>query len=339
MFQIFASSSIPASCGSWPGNCGGEQATTLKKALLPFGLLMVWLIPIFLPPGNVYRGALPEKPRLIAHRGASTLAPENTRASARMAADLGVHGLETDITVSADGVLFLMHDDILARTTDAAQVFPGREDDQAETFTWDELSHLDAGSWFKGRTAFPGEPIPTLEAVLQGSSKTISISSMICASPPDILMPVRLSTCAWKKSRRPASPTTPGSWRNRRRALRFNRLSLSDPGGRDRLPPKPTLPASLIAAGYRVVNSVYGLSNRVDPALIGMPVCGSTCGVDEPWQYSRHGWQAPTRSPRTIPRACWPSASGPGQCPTASTCRYGRSGDDRSSGDWRAARK
>jgi hypothetical protein len=133
--------------------------SALKKVLLPAGLLVLWLIPVFWTPGNVYRGTLPEKPRLIAHRGASSLAPENTLASMQTAAGLGVYGLETDITVSADGMLFLMHDNTLARTTDVAQVFPGRENKLAETFTWGELSHLDAGSWFNGQAGF----IPTLE--------------------------------------------------------------------------------------------------------------------------------------------------------------------------------
>ena len=85
----------------------------------------------------------------------------------QVAADRGVYSLETDISVSTDGVLFLMHDVTLDRTTDVAQVFPAREDDPAETFSWDELSQLDAGSWFDGQGTFPGEPIPTLEAVLQ----------------------------------------------------------------------------------------------------------------------------------------------------------------------------
>ena len=97
------------------------------KWYLLAGLLVLWLVPIFWTPGNVYRGALPEKPRVIAHRGASALAPENTLASMRVAAELGVYGLETDIAVSIDGVLVLLHDANLARTTDVAKHFSGRE--------------------------------------------------------------------------------------------------------------------------------------------------------------------------------------------------------------------
>ncbi len=116
-----------------------------KKVVVSASLLIIWLIPVFYTPGNIYRGVLPEKPRLVAHRGASTLAPENTLASMQAAANLGVYGLETDISASADGVLFLMHDSSLARTTDVAQVFPGRENDPAETFQLGRAVPVESG--------------------------------------------------------------------------------------------------------------------------------------------------------------------------------------------------
>lgn len=139
----------------------------IQRVFLPAGLLILWLLPIFWSPGNIIHGALPEKPRLIAHRGAPTLAPENTLASMQAAAGLGIYGLETDISVSADGVLFLMHDSTLGRTTNVARVFRDRVDQPAESFTWDELSRLDAGSWYAGRSAASEDPIPTLDDVLQ----------------------------------------------------------------------------------------------------------------------------------------------------------------------------
>ncbi|HZW03097.1 MAG TPA: hypothetical protein VFF68_04165, partial [Anaerolineaceae bacterium] len=59
---------------SWNLNRWIKVEGTLKRAILPAGLLLLWLVPVFWTPGNVYRGALPEKPRLIAHRGAAALA-------------------------------------------------------------------------------------------------------------------------------------------------------------------------------------------------------------------------------------------------------------------------
>ncbi len=198
---------------------GGKK----KKVLLSAGLLVIWLIPVFCPPGNVYRGALPGKPFLIAHRGAASLAPENTLPAMQAAADLGVHGLETDITVSTDGILFLMHDGSLDRTTDVAQVFPGREDEPADSFTWDELSRLDAGSWFHGKTEIPTEPIPTLEALLHiVRENNLYFIYDLRIPAPAIPTPTRLSTCAWRRSRRLVSLIAPGCWQNHRRSTRFD---------------------------------------------------------------------------------------------------------------------
>ena len=59
-------------------------------------------------------------PRWIAHRGAGKLAPENTLAAFRLGAHYGYRMAECDVKLSADGVPFLLHDDDLARTTNAA---------------------------------------------------------------------------------------------------------------------------------------------------------------------------------------------------------------------------
>lgn len=85
---------------------------------------------------------------VIAHRGASSYAPEETLPAYRIAASQGADYLELDLQRSADGVLFALHDDAVARTTNAATVFPGREGQSAAGFSWAELSQLDAGSWF-----------------------------------------------------------------------------------------------------------------------------------------------------------------------------------------------
>ena len=91
-------------------------------------------------------------PRWIAHRGAGTLAPENTMAAFRKGAEYGYRMFECDAKLSADDVVFLMHDATLQRTTNGHGV--GGEQ------SWQELSQLDAGSWHSRH--FSGEPLPTL---------------------------------------------------------------------------------------------------------------------------------------------------------------------------------
>lgn len=90
---------------------------------------------------------------VVAHRGASHLAPEATAPAYLLAREMGADFLEADLQRTADGVIVVFHDDTLARTTNVADFFPGREDDLIETFTYEELKKLDAGSWFN--EAFP----------------------------------------------------------------------------------------------------------------------------------------------------------------------------------------
>lgn len=85
---------------------------------------------------------------VIAHRGTTYWAPEETEAAYRWARDIGAHYLEVDIQRSKDGVLMALHDNQLTRTTDIAQVFPDRSTLSSSSFTYEELLKLDAGSWF-----------------------------------------------------------------------------------------------------------------------------------------------------------------------------------------------
>lgn len=99
---------------------------------------------------------LPEVPRVIAHRGASASAPENTLAAFRRAHDLGARWVEFDVRVTADGRPVVVHDRTLERTTDGAGV--------VADLPLAALGDLDAGQWFD--PVFAGELIPTLEEVL-----------------------------------------------------------------------------------------------------------------------------------------------------------------------------
>lgn len=83
-----------------------------------------------------------------AHRGARSLAPENTLAAFRKGFEVGAHLWETDISVTRDGALVLFHDRTVERTTDALTRFPGRASYAVSDFTVEELRQLDAGTWF-----------------------------------------------------------------------------------------------------------------------------------------------------------------------------------------------
>jgi glycerophosphoryl diester phosphodiesterase len=91
-------------------------------------------------------------PQWVAHRGAGKLAPENTLAAFRLGAQHGYRMFECDAKLSSDGVVFLMHDATLNRTTNGH----GIGGDQP----WQDLAQLDAGSWHS--RAYAGEPLLTL---------------------------------------------------------------------------------------------------------------------------------------------------------------------------------
>lgn len=96
-------------------------------------------------------------PKIIAHRGASGSAPENTLAAIRRAAELGARAVEFDATVSAEGIALVMHDFNVERCSDGHGPVVLK--------TLEEVEKLDAGGWFDPR--FAGEPIPTLKHALE----------------------------------------------------------------------------------------------------------------------------------------------------------------------------
>ncbi|MGW5880476.1 glycerophosphodiester phosphodiesterase [Nocardiopsis terrae] len=107
----------------------------------------------------------PSRPLLaVAHRGASGYAPENTLAAIDEAHRLGARTVEVDVQLTSDDHLVLMHDTSLDRTTDVAEVFPGRAPYEVADFTLAEIRRLDAGSFFGDE--FEGEPVPLLAEAL-----------------------------------------------------------------------------------------------------------------------------------------------------------------------------
>jgi glycerophosphoryl diester phosphodiesterase len=105
--------------------------------------------------------------QIIAHRGASGHAPENTIAAITKALEIGVDKIEIDVHQSSDGRIVVIHDETLNRTTNGN----GSIHEQA----YGELKKLDAGSWFAPE--FSNERIPLLEEVLEtvGSSAEVII--------------------------------------------------------------------------------------------------------------------------------------------------------------------
>lgn len=118
--------------------------------------------PAAVAPVPAVSPALPaqDTPVVVAHRGASGYAPENTLAAVDAAAERDTDWVEVDVQRTADGELVLVHDTTLERTTDAAEVFPDRAPWEVADFTAEEVAQLDAGSWYASE--FAGEPVPTL---------------------------------------------------------------------------------------------------------------------------------------------------------------------------------
>jgi len=94
-------------------------------------------------------------PKMIAHRGAGRLAPENTLASIRLGAEHGFRMMEYDVKLSRDGVPILLHDDTMDRTSDGQGLASG--------LNYAELANIDFGGWHSPRYA--GEPIACLHSI------------------------------------------------------------------------------------------------------------------------------------------------------------------------------
>ena len=108
-------------------------------------LIVVYFLAFFL-----FRGPITDHPLKIAHRGGTVGVPENTLASFRSAAALGMDELEFDVQRTADGMLIVFHDETVDRTTDGTG--------SVADMSFDEIRALDAGE---------GEQVPTFDEVIQ----------------------------------------------------------------------------------------------------------------------------------------------------------------------------
>lgn len=109
---------------------------------------------------------MPRTPLIIAHRGASAVAPESTQAAIRQAVRAGARMIELDVQMTRDGRLVVFHDDRLERTTD------GRGPVRAQAYA--QLARLDAGRWFHPR--FAGQRILLVSQALRLAPPTIRVN-------------------------------------------------------------------------------------------------------------------------------------------------------------------
>lgn len=158
----------------------------------PAAALALILSSALATPGAIARAQTKPsaRPWIVAHRGASAYAPENTVPAFKLAIEQGADWIEFDLRMSKDGVLICSHDDTLDRTTDVEEVFPSRFRDvktatgvvrhwYIEDFTAAELSRLDAGAWFDPK--FKGTKLATfqdtIDAIRGGAGLFIELKS------------------------------------------------------------------------------------------------------------------------------------------------------------------
>lgn len=124
--------------------------------------LLIFLIITLLFPLIRFKSTSPHShdiksyPKIVGHRGAAGLAPENTLIAFQKAMEIGVDLIELDLHVSKDGNLVVIHDSNIERTTDG--------EGEIEDLSLEQIKTFDAGSWFG--EDFKNESIPLFEEVL-----------------------------------------------------------------------------------------------------------------------------------------------------------------------------
>jgi glycerophosphoryl diester phosphodiesterase len=103
---------------------------------------------------------------VIAHRGASKYAPENTMSAFRLAHKMNADMIELDVQLSKDGIPIVFHDAKLDRHSNGNGFL--------SSFLFDELRQLDAGEWFS--IEYQGEKIPSLKEVLEWAAGKILVN-------------------------------------------------------------------------------------------------------------------------------------------------------------------
>ncbi|XP_072432908.1 glycerophosphodiester phosphodiesterase domain-containing protein 5-like isoform X1 [Chiloscyllium punctatum] len=143
--------------------------------LVYLGLLIaLYLVPLIIySPCIMKREDLSRRPAVIGNRGVPMLAPENTLMSFQKAAEWRADGFNINVTISYDGVPFLVHDTTLRRTTNVEELYPNRVFENAAMFNWTNLQMLNAGLWF-----FQEDPFWTAQDLSQKDNMEASNQSL-----------------------------------------------------------------------------------------------------------------------------------------------------------------
>lgn len=144
-------------------------------------LTALYLVPLSITsPCLMEKNNLGPKPAIIGHQGAPMLAPENTLMSFQKAVEEKASGLYADVTISHDGVPFLMHDNTLRRTTDVEKLFPERAGQDSSMFNWTDLQALNAGQWFlKDDPFWTASSLSEADWALAGNQSVCTLSEVL----------------------------------------------------------------------------------------------------------------------------------------------------------------
>ena len=165
MPEVVLPEPVPLSRSAKPFRRSTAVLTACCFTVAALGLNLSYVYSVFTGKAN-FRLALFQNPTVMAHRGLSADAPENTLYAFSDAISVGADFIELDVQQTRDGVLVVMHDSNLKRTTGVNKDI------------WDvdyaDIQNLDAGSWFD--PAYANARIPTLEETLQFVDKRAKLN-------------------------------------------------------------------------------------------------------------------------------------------------------------------
>lgn len=165
MPEVVLPEPVPLSRSAKPFRRSKAVLTACCFTVAALGLNLSYVYSVFTGKAN-FRLALFQNPTVMAHRGLSADAPENTLYAFSDAISVGADFIELDVQQTRDGVLVVMHDSNLKRTTGVNKDI------------WDvdyaDIQNLDAGSWFD--PAYANARIPTLEETLQFVDKRAKLN-------------------------------------------------------------------------------------------------------------------------------------------------------------------
>lgn len=193
------STALPTYAGSCPPSnaCCSDPGSSNVINGLRWGMLAVLILGAGCATAPFKAGAPEGALDVIAHRGASAYAPENTLAAFELAAEQGADWFELDCTLSKDNAIIVIHDSDLERTTNLSEEIP------VASMTLAQLKELDAGSWFSPE--FAGEALPTLEEALDFAKRRIGVYVEIKNSDDDdALIQAMLETVGGQTEMTPA---------------------------------------------------------------------------------------------------------------------------------------